>query len=219
MIVARALQKRFTDGQQDIVILKDLDFCLEAGASVALMGESGAGKTTLLHMLGGFIPADAGTIHINDHCITTMSDSAMSRFRRRNLGMVFQQFNLIESLNALDNITFTRRLLGLPAENDTLRSLIALLRLDQRLSHLPSQLSGGERQRVAIARALACEPGVVFADEPTGNLDETTANTVMQQLMDAVTLTGATLLLVTHSQRTAAYLQKIWRLEKGHLHC
>jgi putative ABC transport system ATP-binding protein len=173
----------------------------------------------LLHLLGGFDTISSGEIIINNCNISTMNDAELGKFRRTQLGMIFQQYNLIPSLSALDNITFVRRLNGLPAMDEDTEQLIDVLRLRNRLSHYPAQLSGGEQQRVAIARALAAKPSLILADEPTGNLDEETAAQVMTLLIKAVELNNVTLLLVTHSQTTAAYLQQTWRLEKGQLHC
>lgn len=219
MITASKLTKRYNDGQRDITVFKDLSFNIDAGQTVALMGQSGSGKSTLLHILGGFDSADNGNVKIDTQNIFTMNDSQLSQFRRLNLGMIFQQFNLIPSLTAFDNISFVRRLNGLPEQDDFCRELINVLGLTERLNHYPAQLSGGEQQRVAIARALASKPKVILADEPTGNLDEQTAANVMALLVKAVALDNVTLLLVTHSDTTASYLQKTWRLSQGKLIC
>ena len=217
MIIANQLSKRYNDGQRDISVFDDLSFSIDAGQTIALMGQSGSGKSTLLHILGGFDNADDGSVKINNHNISTMNDSQLSEFRRLNLGMIFQQFNLIPSLNALDNISFVRRLNGLPEQDDFCLELIDVLGLSNRLTHFPAQLSGGEQQRVAIARAIATKPQVLLADEPTGNLDEQTAANVMELLVKAVGLDNITLLLVTHSQATASYLQNTWQLSQGKL--
>jgi len=219
MVVVENVSKQFYDAGNKIQVLNNLSFKLTQGSSVALMGQSGAGKSTLLHVLGGFEAVDAGSIAIDGQELTAMEDNELSQFRRLHLGMVFQQFNLIESLNVIDNITFVRRLNRLPAIDDETSQLIKVLRLEQRLRHFPYQLSGGEQQRVAIARALAAKPSLLLADEPTGSLDEKTADIVMAQLVEVVELQQTTLLLVTHSAETAAYLQQCWRLEKGALHC
>lgn len=217
MIKVQQLSKTYQDVDRQVTVFDHLDFSLDAGQTVALMGQSGSGKSTLLHLLGGFDNASNGQIIINDHNITTMNDAQLSVFRRTELGMVFQQYNLIPSLTALDNITFVRRLNGLPAMDEATEQLIEVLGLRQRLSHYPAQLSGGEQQRVAIARALAAQPSLILADEPTGNLDEHTAADVMTLLVEAVKLHGVTLLLVTHSKTTADYLQHTWLLKQGKL--
>lgn len=219
MISASQIRKTYTDASNTITVFDDLSFTVKAGETIALMGESGAGKSTLLHLLGGFDQPDSGTISIDGHTITDMTDGPLSRFRRQHLGMIFQQYNLIPSLCARDNISFVRRLNGLYAEDEFTRELISVLKLEQRLDHYPAQLSGGEQQRVAIARALASRPSMILADEPTGNLDERTANQVMEQLMQAVALHNSTLLLVTHSAQTADYLNSTWHLEQGQLQC
>lgn len=219
MICAKNISKTYKDVDREVTVFKDLNFSIDAGQTIALMGQSGTGKSTLLHLLGGFDTVSSGDITIKDANITTMTDAQLSVFRRQQLGMIFQQYNLIPSLSALDNITFVRRLNGLPAMDDDTEQLIDVLGLRERLSHYPAQLSGGEQQRVAIARALAAKPSLILADEPTGNLDEETAAQVMTLLIKAVQLNGVTLLLVTHSQTTASYLHSIWRLEKGILHC
>ncbi len=219
MIQVEKISKSYLDVDKEVVVFKDLSFQIEAGKTVALMGQSGAGKSTLLHLLGGFDVVDGGEILVDDQRITGMNDAELSVFRRLHLGMIFQQFNLIPSLKARDNISFVRRLNGLPAEDDFTQQLVEVMGLTRRLAHYPRQLSIGEQQRVAIARALAAKPKFILADEPTGNLDEETAAHVMELLIKAVELDDVTLLLVTHSQATADYLQTTWRLEKGRLHC
>jgi putative ABC transport system ATP-binding protein len=219
MIQVQKISKTYQDVDRQVTVFKDLSFNLNAGQTVALMGQSGSGKSTLLHLLGGFDTVSSGDIIVNDANITTMNDSQLSLFRRNQLGMIFQQYNIIPSLTALDNITFVRRLIGLPAVDEDTEQLIDVLGLRDRLDHYPAQLSGGEQQRVATARALAAKPSLILADEPTGNLDEETAAQVMELLVKAVELNGVTLLLVTHSQTTANYLQSTWRLKKGVLHC
>lgn len=217
MIHTQNISKTYQDANKKVMVFDDLSFTIKAGETVALMGQSGAGKSTLLHLLGGFDTVSSGQITIDEHCITQMNDGQLSRFRRTQLGMIFQQYNLIPSLTALDNITFVRRLNGLPALDEFTQQLIDVLGLSERLSHYPTQLSGGEQQRVAIARALAAKPSLLLADEPTGNLDEQTAAQVMGLLLKAVELNNVTLVLVTHSQITANYLQKTWRLQQGKL--
>ena len=219
MINAEQISKSYQDVSKEVSVFKELSFSIDAGQTIALMGQSGAGKSTLLHLLGGFDSVSSGKITIDGQSITDMNDTELSSFRRFHLGMVFQQFNLIPSLNAQDNITFVRRLNGMPAMDEFTCQLVDVLGLTDRLSHYPKQLSIGEQQRVAIARALASRPKFIMADEPTGNLDEDTAAHVMEQLLKAVDLDGVTLLLVTHSSTTANYLRTIWRLEKGRLLC
>ncbi|MFT4925304.1 MAG: putative ABC transport system ATP-binding protein [Phenylobacterium sp.] len=217
MISASNISKTYQDVGKQVTVFDNLSFTINAGETIALMGQSGAGKSTLLHLLGGFDTVSSGEICIDNTPITRMNDSELSVFRRTRLGMIFQQYNLIPSLTALQNITFVRRLNGLPASDDFTQQLIKVLGLEQRLSHYPAQLSGGEQQRVAIARALAAKPSVLLADEPTGNLDEETAAQVMNLLLKAVELDHVTMVLVTHSQTTANYLQRVWQLKQGQL--
>jgi len=219
VIEAEQISKFYQDVDNEVSVFRELSFRIDAGQTIALMGQSGAGKSTLLHLLGGFDSVSSGKITVDGQCITDMNDAELSSFRRFHLGMVFQQFNLIPSLTAQDNITFVRRLNGMPAMDEFTHQLVDVLCLSDRLSHYPKQLSIGEQQRVAIARALASRPKFIMADEPTGNLDEDTAAHVMELLLKAVDLDGVTLLLVTHSQTTAKYLRTIWRLEKGRLLC
>jgi putative ABC transport system ATP-binding protein len=219
MIKVNGLTKHYQDVDRQLSVLQDLNFTIEKGQTIALMGQSGSGKSTLLHLLGGFDRVSSGSVCIDDNEITTMNDEQLSLFRRRHLGMVFQQYNLIPCLNAKDNITFVRRLNGMKALDEHCEQLIEVLALTERLNHYPQQLSGGEQQRVAIARALASEPSLILADEPTGNLDEETAAEVMSLLVKAVEFRQATMLLVTHSKTTADYLQHTWRLVKGALQC
>lgn len=217
MISASNISKTYQDVDKQVTVFDNLSFTINAGETIALMGQSGAGKSTLLHLLGGFDTVSSGEICIDNDPITRMNDRELSVFRRTRLGMIFQQYNLIPSLTAEQNITFVRRLNGLPASDNFTQQLVEVLGLGQRLSHYPAQLSGGEQQRVAIARALAAKPSVLLADEPTGNLDEETAAGVMNLLLKAVELDNVTMVLVTHSQTTANYLQHTWHLKQGKL--
>lgn len=217
MISAKQLTKSYQDGHRQVEVFANLNFTINKGQTIALMGQSGSGKSTLLHLLGGFDKATSGEVLIDNQSITQMNDDQISQFRRKHLGMVFQQYNLIPSLTAKDNISFVRRLNGLPAYDEHCEQLIDVLGLTHRLDHYPAELSGGEQQRVAIARALAAKPKVILADEPTGNLDESTAAKVMELLIKAVQLDNVTLLLVTHSQTTASYLDQTWQLSQSNL--
>ena len=199
MIRVENVSKSYQDVGQKITVLNNISFTLEAGKSVALMGQSGSGKSTLLHLLGGFDRPDCGKIFVNDKDIVHFTDVQASRLRREDLAMVFQQFNLIPSINAFDNICFVAKLAGRLPDKDVLDPLIDTMGLSSRLNHMPHQLSGGEQQRVAIARALAFQPKIILADEPTGNLDEATATIVLSQLLAATSQSNTSLLVVTHS--------------------
>ncbi|QDA36120.1 ABC transporter ATP-binding protein [Paracoccus liaowanqingii] len=195
-------------------VLRGVSFDLDRGRMLALMGESGSGKSTLLHLIGGLDTADRGQVAINGTDLTPLDDAGRAGLRRGTVGVIFQQFNLVPSLTAGANIAFQARLSG---RHDPVvdRALADRLGLADHLHKYPEQLSGGQQQRVAIARTLAARPDLVLADEPTGNLDEASAETVLTLLMDLVAETGAGLILVTHSERLAARLPRRLRLQAG----
>lgn len=197
-------------------VLRGVSFGLERGGMLALMGESGSGKSTLLHLIGGLDTADGGRVAINGTDLTPLDDAGRAALRRGTVGVIFQQFNLVPSLTVAANIAFQARLAGChdPALD---RALADRLGLTDHLHRYPDQLSGGQQQRVAIARTLAARPDLVLADEPTGNLDEATADTVLGVLTELVAQTGAGLILVTHSERLAARLPRRLRLQGGRL--
>lgn len=197
-------------------VLRGVSLDLDRGGMLALMGESGSGKSTLLHLIGGLDRADEGRVAINGTDLTPLDDAGRAGLRRGTVGVIFQQFNLIPSLSAGANIAFQARLAGCPdpAFNAALADRLGL---SDHLQKYPEQLSGGQQQRVAIARTLAARPDLVLADEPTGNLDEASAETVLRLLMELVAETGAGLILVTHSDRLAARLPRRLRLQAGRL--
>ncbi|MBZ4023442.1 ABC transporter ATP-binding protein [Rhodobacter sp. TJ_12] len=196
----------------DAPVLRGVSLRLAAGDMLALTGESGSGKSTLLHLAGGLDTADAGRVALAGTDLTGLSDAARAGLRRTTVGVIFQQFNLIPSLDVAANIAFQARLAG-RHDPDKTAALAARLGLSAHLRKYPEQLSGGQQQRVAIARTLAAAPQLVLADEPTGNLDESTADGVFDLLCDLVAETGAGLVLVTHSTRLAAKLPR-----RAHLH-
>jgi putative ABC transport system ATP-binding protein len=197
-------------------VLRGVSFDLDRGGMLALTGESGSGKSTLLHLIGGLDTADKGVVAINGTDLTPLDDVGRAELRRGIVGVIFQQFNLIPSLNVAANIAFQARLAGRhdPARD---RILTERLGLSDHLHKYPEQLSGGQQQRVAIARTLSPRPALVLADEPTGNLDEATADAVLTLLRDLVAETGAGLILVTHSERLAALMPRRLHLRAGHL--
>lgn len=197
-------------------ILRGISFDLERGGILALTGESGSGKSTLLHLIGGLDSADGGMVAINGIDLTPMDDAGRAGMRRGTVGVIFQQFNLVPSLTVAANIAFQARLSG-RYDTDRTRVLADRLGLVDHLHKYPEQLSGGQQQRVAIARTLAPQPDLVLADEPTGNLDEATADIVLSLLQDLVADTGAGLIMVTHSERLAARLPRRLRLQAGRL--
>jgi putative ABC transport system ATP-binding protein len=195
-------------------VLRGVSFDVVAGEMLALTGESGSGKSTLLHLIGGLDTADGGVVALNGHDLTTLDDAGRAALRRGTVGVIFQQFNLIPALTVAANITFQARLAGRydPAFAE---AMVQRLGLGDHLRKYPEQLSGGQQQRVAIARTLAPRPQLVLADEPTGNLDEATADTVFALMCDLVAETGAGLILVTHSERLAARLGRRLHLRAG----
>ncbi len=197
-------------------VLRGVSLSLVAGETLALTGESGSGKSTLLHLIGGLDSPDSGAIEIDGKDIAPLDDGGRAALRRGTVGVIFQQFNLIPSLTVAANIAFQARLAGRhdPARD---RGLAERLGLVDHLHKYPEQLSGGQQQRVAIARTLAPHPRLVLADEPTGNLDEATADTVLNLLCELAVETGAGLILVTHSERLAARLSRRLHLRSGQI--
>jgi putative ABC transport system ATP-binding protein len=195
-------------------VLRGVSFDLDTGGMLALTGESGSGKSTLLHLIGGLDTADRGVVAIAGTDLTGLDDVGRAALRRGTVGVIFQQFNLIPSLNVAANIAFQARLAG---RHDPARDVVLAdrLGLSEHLHKYPEQLSGGQQQRVAIARTLSPRPALVLADEPTGNLDEATADTVLTLLRDLVAETGAGLILVTHSERLAALMPRRLHLRAG----
>ncbi len=211
-----ALVKSFATGEGPLRVLDDVSLGLERGQSMALTGESGSGKSTLLHICAGLEPADSGTVEIAGRPMTGTDDAGRAALRRGGVGLVFQQFNLIPSLNVGSNLAFQARLAGRhdPAFVARLAERLGIADL---LRRHPEQLSGGQQQRVAVGRCLAARPALVLADEPTGNLDEVTGDAVLDLLLETTAETGAALLLVTHSPRLAARCGARAHLRAGRL--
>ncbi len=196
-------------------VLSDVSFDLAAGETLALTGESGSGKSTLMHLLAGLDTPDRGTIEIEGTDIAAQDDAGRARLRRGTVGLIFQQFNLIPSLDVRNNLTFHARLAG--RDLGDVDALAGRLGLSDHLRRYPEQLSGGQQQRVAIGRTLLASPRLVLADEPTGNLDEATGDTMIALMREMVRETGAALLMVTHSARLAAQLDRRLHLRAGRL--
>jgi putative ABC transport system ATP-binding protein len=214
MLKVRNLTKTYCSAGEQVAVLRGVQLEIVAGESVALTGESGSGKSTLLHLIAGLDQADGGEIWLGETLVSGLSDAGRAALRRDRLGLVFQQFNLIPSLNVADNLAFQARI----AERyDTAwqAELVERLGLGALLKRYPEQLSGGQQQRVAIGRALAIKPLLLLADEPTGNLDETTADDVLSLARDLVARTGCGFLMVTHSARLAGTLDRRVNLHAG----
>ncbi|MGB5863463.1 MAG: ABC transporter ATP-binding protein [Sulfitobacter sp.] len=216
LLTVTNLHKSYSGAEGSVPVLRGINMQVAAGETVALTGESGSGKSTLLHLIGGLDTPDAGAIVLDGQDIGDMSDSARAAIRCRSLGIIFQQFNLIPSLDVAANIAFQARLAGSYDAAGALE-LADALGLADHLAKYPEQLSGGQQQRVAIARALAAKPKIILADEPTGNLDEATAADVMTQMLTLVTQTGAALVMVTHSPRLAGRMARQLHLAQGQL--
>jgi len=216
LLTARGVHKTFETVGGRTAVLRGVNLSLDIGESLALTGESGSGKSTLLHLIGGLDLADQGQIFIDGADILAMDDAGRAGLRRGTVGIVFQQFNLIPSLTVASNIAFQARLAG-KYDADWVDVLIDRFGLTSQVAKYPEQLSGGQQQRVAIARTLASSPRLVLADEPTGNLDESTAENVMDMLLSLVTEAGAGLLMVTHSTALAARLDNRVHLRVGQI--
>lgn len=206
------LEKRF----RDVVILNGVSLRLSAGETLALTGESGSGKSTLLHIAGGLESFDTGHVGIEGRSLSEMSEAAKAHLRRDTIGLVFQQFNLIPSLNVAANIAFQARLAG-REDRDWTDQLVERLGLSTQLGKYPEELSGGQQQRVAIGRAIAAKPKLLLADEPTGNLDEDTGDSVFDLLLSLAEDAQAGLLIVTHSERLAKRADRRLRLTHGQI--
>ncbi len=214
VLSVRNLTKSYRSAGEQVEVLRGVNLCIAAGERVALTGESGSGKSTLLHLIAGLDQADGGEIRLTDALVSDLPDAGRAALRRDRLGLVFQQFNLIPSLNVLDNLVFQSRIAG--RHDDAWHDeLVQRLGLGGLLKRYPEQLSGGQQQRVAIGRALEVKPLLLLADEPTGNLDEATADDVLALTRDLVARTGCGFLMVTHSARLAATLDRRINLHAG----
>ncbi len=216
IVVLQSVSKSYQTAEGPLEVLHDVDLSLQAGRSLALTGESGSGKSTLLHLAAGLDHPDSGRIEIAGQEISRLNDVGRAALRRSVVGLVFQQFNLIPSLDIAANLAFHARLAGRydPAWQTELTERLGLGAL---LTRYPEQLSGGQQQRVAIGRTLAARPKLVLADEPTGNLDETTGDAVLALMLSLVSETGAALLMVTHSMRLAERLDARVHLRSGRI--
>ena len=217
VVVADEVSRRYGEGDTAVDALKGVSLAVERGKLTAVMGPSGSGKSTLMHILAGLDKPTTGTVEISGTEITTLKDSDLTRLRRRHIGFVFQFFNLLPMLTAEENITLPLAIAGAKPDEAWFRGLIDKVGLADRLHHRPSELSGGQQQRVAIARALVSRPTVLFADEPTGNLDSATGGEILTLMRDSVDAYGQTTVMVTHEARAAAIADRILFLADGRI--
>jgi putative ABC transport system ATP-binding protein len=215
VVVARDVMRRYGQGQTCVDALRGVSVDIDSGRLTAVMGPSGSGKSTLMHILAGLDKPTAGSVEVAGQEITSMSDGDLTKLRREHIGFVFQFFNLLPMLTAEENITLPLSIAGEKADAGWLEEIVDDVGLSDRLSHRPAELSGGQQQRVAIARALVSKPTVLFADEPTGNLDSTTGNEILQLIRESVDSRGQTTVMVTHDPRAASTADRILFLDDG----
>ena len=215
MLVARNLSKEYRSGDNRLTVLRDVNFAIPQGAFVAIVGPSGSGKTTLLGLLAGLDTPSTGQVILDGSDMTAMDEDQRARLRGEKVGFVFQSFQLIVTLTALENVQVPLELRGESGAGDRARELLRRVGLGDRLDHFPTQLSGGEQQRVAIARAYANSPRILFADEPTGNLDSDTGSRIVELLESLNRESRTTIILVTHDHTLAGRAQRIIRLSDG----
>jgi putative ABC transport system ATP-binding protein len=216
-VSAIGLTRTYGDGDSAVHALRGVSLDLPAGQFTAVMGPSGSGKSTLMHLLAGLDTPSAGTVKVAGEDITRMKDRDLTRLRRRHIGFVFQSFNLLPTLSAEENVLLPLSISGKRPPAAEVEALIARVGLTERRHHRPAELSGGQQQRVAIARALITQPTVLFADEPTGNLDSEAGAGILELLRDAVDIDGQTTLMVTHDPRAAAAADRVLYLTDGRI--
>jgi putative ABC transport system ATP-binding protein len=215
MMNVRELKKSYGEGASLVEVLKGINLDIQRGETVALLGKSGSGKSTLLSLMSGLDQPDSGDIVMDGKNISGLSEKELTSFRAHNMGIVFQQFHLVSTLTALENVLLPLELLKRSGAMERATFLLEQVGLKPRMHHLPSQLSGGESQRVAIARAMAISPKILFADEPSGNLDEETGEHVMELLFKMVKDSGTTMVLVTHDRDLSKKCSRVIHLEHG----
>jgi putative ABC transport system ATP-binding protein len=216
-VSAEGVSRRFGEGDTAVDALRDVSLEIEPGKLTAVMGPSGSGKSTLMHILAGLDKPTSGTVTIAGEEITKMNDNELTQLRRKHIGFVFQFYNLLPMLNAEENVKLPLSVAGEKADPGWFNELITKVGLNGRLKHRPTELSGGQQQRVAVARALVNRPTVVFADEPTGNLDSKSSAEILALLKDAVESYGQTIVMVTHDPRAAAIADRILYIADGEI--
>ena len=211
------LTKRYGQGEAQVSALDDVSFCVEQGEFVAIVGPSGSGKSTLLHLLGGVDRPTGGKVYVSDKDMYALDETALAIFRRRQIGLIYQFYNLIPVLNVEENITLPLLLDNRSVNTQQLDSMVEALGLKKRLQHLPSQLSGGQQQRVSIGRALMASPAIVLADEPTGNLDRANSREIIDLLKRLHDELHQTVIIITHDEGIALQADRILKIEDGHI--
>ena len=211
------LTKRYGQGEAQVSALDDVSFCVEQGEFVAIVGPSGSGKSTLLHLLGGVDRPTGGKVYVSDKDMYALDETALAIFRRRQIGLIYQFYNLIPVLNVEENITLPLLLDNRSVNTQQLDSMVEALGLKKRLQHLPSQLSGGQQQRVSIGRALMASPAIVLADEPTVNLDRANSREIIDLLKRLHDELHQTLIIITHDEGIALQADRILKIEDGHI--
>ena len=212
-----SLTKKYGKGENEVIALNDVSFSVEKGEFIAVVGSSGSGKSTLLHLIGGVDRPTSGKVFINDIDIYKLNDDKLAIFRRQNVGIIYQFYNLLPILNVEENIALPCDLDGKKVEQERLDTLIKILGLENRKTHLPNQLSGGQQQRVAIGRSLINNPALVLADEPTGNLDSKAGNEIISLLKKSNKELGQTIIMITHNLEIAKEADRIIKIEDGKL--
>lgn len=217
ILETRGLRKVYGSGDTEVRALDGVDLAVEKGEFAAVVGTSGSGKSTLLHMLGGLDRPTSGTVTVDGKDIFSLKDEALTIFRRRKIGFVFQNYNLVPVLNVYENIVLPVQLDGNEPNRKYIDSIIDMLGLSAKLTNLPNNLSGGQQQRVAIARALAAKPAIILADEPTGNLDSRTSQDVLSLLKISSQKLAQTIVMITHNEEIAQLADRIIRIEDGRI--
>ena len=217
ILETKDLRKVYGSGDTEVRALDGVNLAVEKGEFVAVVGTSGSGKSTLLHMLGGLDRPTSGTVTVDDRELSAMRDEELTIFRRRKIGFVFQNYNLVPVLNVYENIVLPIQLDGKAPDRDYVDQIIETLGLESKLQNLPGNLSGGQQQRVAIARALAAKPAIILADEPTGNLDSATSLDVMGLLKVTAQKFSQTIVMITHNEELAQMADRIIRIEDGRI--
>jgi ABC-type antimicrobial peptide transport system, ATPase component len=215
IVKTTGLKKYYQLGKHRVKALDGVDFSVEEGEFVSIIGKSGSGKSTLLHLIGGLDTPTAGDVCVDNIHLAKMSREELAVFRRRNIGFIFQNYNLVPDLNVFENITLPVELDGGKPDREFIREILSLLQLEDKTEALPGNLSGGQQQRVAIARAVASKPGIILADEPTGNLDTSASHDVMGLLKTVAKLYEQTILLITHDYDIAQLADRIVQIEDG----